>query len=168
MSQQASHLLALSTEHRLPKRPDVALAITAAVSGLDRTRELLLDAPTTATALSDLPDVLEPIHFRTFAMTRDAIRVLDEALDYVSKITGSKSASHNVSMLALEALTVADGAEGEVRNRFLARLERVMGLHFVALSRHTDSIVYGMHTVDRLVPDDAAPCDATATAGHHG
>jgi hypothetical protein len=97
-----------------------------------------------------------PLRLLTFAMAPYQADQLEDALRDASRITGRKTRSGNLALMATDFAATSDTrasvALAENRARHFARLERCLGLRLVVIDRN-NRLVYGAPTLSRFAED---------------
>jgi hypothetical protein len=159
VSRCAQMLLAAVRVHPDLRAPEQARAVEAAMGHLDAVRNSLRPAPGTTTPLVGQGAEHTGYDFVTFAMERDARELVEASTTRASELTGSASPSRNLAMMAIDFLaTNAFGVHNDpdARRRYLAKIEKVMGVRLVAFDQ-ADEIAYGLDTLKRLAETDREP-----------
>ncbi len=142
----AAMVVALTQEHQSLRQPRVGRVVVEAVRLLDAARTLVRPAPDLRTPLAgQSSDQDEGLDFTTFAMVRDAMQVLNTALTRCEEITRNPSRSHNLELIAIDFLATNDWGKAKdprTRLRYLAKMERLMGVRIVAFSAEEERAVY--------------------------
>ncbi len=94
---------------------------------------------------------------KSFAFHADQIETVKLALKRAEELSGRSAGGHNLSLICLDYLATNDftKASEEQRLRYVAKLEKSLGLKFVVVDPVNAEVVYGLSILEKLAK--AAP-----------
>jgi hypothetical protein len=118
-----------------------------------------------------VPEPAEEQFLHTFSLYKDQNDTVLAALERAKQLnTHDSPKSHLLSLICLDFLATNDFKKGDLdqTKRFLVRLEKALGLKFVAWDSDIKKIIYGFKTLDEMAATEAAHNAAEPAGFGHG
>jgi hypothetical protein len=110
--------------------------------------------PTGRQIAAAVPLESEDLQFMHFAFYPDQYLTVQDALVRAQELSQSEKKSHNLSLICLDYLATNDfmggAARDESRMKYLAKIERLLGLRLVAVDARSKEVCYGIRTLETL------------------
>lgn len=105
------------------------------------------------------PDEIEPdlpktevLQYETFALYEDQHKIVEDAVQRASELSGSDKRGHNLTLICTDFLATNDFLTGDEEQRmsYLEKIENVMGVRLIAADKKTGSLIYGLENLEKL------------------
>lgn len=89
---------------------------------------------------------------KSFAFLPDQLETVKQALKRASELSNSLSGGQNLALICLDYLATNDfmKASEEQRLRYVAKLEKLMGLKLIVVDPKTKDVLYGLGTLEKV------------------
>jgi hypothetical protein len=111
------------------------------------------------------PETEEQFNKR-FVFNAEQLETVKLAIQRAAELSNSKSSGKNISLICLDFLSNNDfsSAKMEQRLRFVAKMEKLLGLRLVAVDPDMNEVLYGLSTLQALAAESATE-DSEAEEG---